>query len=240
MQQANQQIQMIPQQMQLQSIQLTGQQQAQFVNQHEQQQIQNQIMQSQQIALQQQTQNNLNTNQASGISQITIQQAKQPQQIFIGQQSTAQSQATNENRPTMTMVSIGGNNASSPLNAMQNLSSPIGSSQTPTLQPPPNPLAAMTSLSYSAAPSNILTNSTANITKDEKTSSKVEEAPKISIVGSSAASTLTSTTVTTSANGMITITASSTPTFATATPKDRSTGKFLFLKLIQFSNELEF
>lgn len=218
---------MIPQQMQLQQIQIQGQPQQQFVNQDQQQQIQNQIMQSQQMALQQQ--NTLNANQANGIQQITIQQ---PKQIIVGQQNVGQSQASLENRPIISMVSIGGSNAASSLNAMQNLSSPIGSPQL-TLQPQPNPLAAMTSLSYSAVPSGTMTNSVANISKEDKHTSKVDDAPKI-VSESVGVSTSTSSTVTTISNGSITISSATSSPAVTNASKDKSSGNlkldlFLFV-----------
>lgn len=213
---------MIPQQMQLQQIQiqsgLTGQQQQQFVNQ-DQQQLQNQIMQSQQLALQQQAHNALNASQTNGMQQITIQQ---PKQILVGQQSVGQSQSL-ENRPIM--VSIGGNNAASSLNAMQNLGSPIVTSQAMTLQPPPNPLAAMTSLSYSTVASGTLTNSTANMAKDA--AQKADDAQK-SIMESTAISTSTSSTITTIANASITISsATSSPTVSNAL-KEKPSGNLKF------------
>lgn len=223
---------MIPQQMQLQQIQiqsgLTGQQQQQFVNQ-DQQQLQNQIMQSQQLALQQQAHNALNASQTNGIQQITIQQ---PKQILVGQQSVGQNQ-TLENRPIM--VSIGGNNAASSLNAMQNLSSPIVTSQAMTLQPPPNPLAAMTSLSYSTVPSGTLTNSTANMATDDKSVQKADDAQK-STMESTAISTSTSSTTTTIANASITISsATSSPTVSNAL-KEKPSGN---LKIHHSLNEFQ-
>lgn len=208
---------MIPQQMQLQQIQLTGQGQTQYVNQSDQQQIQNQILQSQQMAMQQQAQGALNTSQANGIQSITIQQ---PKQILVSQQSVAQSQANMENRPIMTMVSIG-NNGTSPLNAMQNLTSPIGSPSNLTLQPPPNPLAAMTSLSYSTTPTGIVTNSTATIAKEDKIPSKIDESQK-SIAESNTVST--SATVTTVTNGAMTISSATLTPTVSAAPKDKTTG----------------
>lgn len=248
---------MIPQQMQLQQIQIQpsglpgqttvqGQQQTQYVtSQDTHQQIQNQIMQSQQIAMQQQVQNSLNTNQANAqIQQITIQQPKQ--QILIGQQNaTSQSQASMENRPIMTMVSIGGgssggnssNNTIASLNAMQNLGSPMSSPQHLTIQPPPNPLAAMTSLSYSASPSAILTNSTSNITKDDKNTTKSDDTQKPSNQNTSeptvhiSTSTSNGTMVTTVANGSMTISsATSTPVTSLAS-SNKPTGKLLLAML---------
>lgn len=213
---------MIPQQMQLQQIQiqsgLSGQGQPQFVSQSDQQQIQNQLMQSQQIVLQQQAQGGPNAAQSNGIQQITIQQ---PKQILVGQQSVAQSQATIENRPIMTMVPIGSGNNTSPLNAMQNLTSPLSTSQQITLQPQPNPLAAMTSLSYSASPS-VLTNTIANIqTKEDKATPKADETQKSTAPDTS---TVTTSVVTTITNGTMTISSSK----ASPTVK----GNYIFQKYI--------
>lgn len=265
-QQPNQQIQMIPQQMQLQQIQIQpsglsgqasvqGQQTTQYVtSQDTHQQIQNQIMQTQQLAMHHQAQNNLNTSQANGqIQQITIQQ---PKQILIGQQSVAnQNQTSMENRPIMTMVSIsgGGNSVSgansgvtntvSSLNAMQNLSSPVSAPQHLTIQPPPNPLAAMTSLSYSATPSAILTNTTSNIAKDDKNTTKSDDTHKLissqsttepTVHVSVSTSTSTGTTVTTVANGSMTISsATSAPSVTSHASRDKQPGKFYRSKMIQ-------
>lgn len=206
MQNQQQQQQMLQQQIQLQQIQIQspstgqpGQQQItqQFVTPQDTQQIQNQLMQQQQqqIALQQQVQNGITTvtTQPNGIQQITIQ--PKTQQILIGQQSVAQTQSNIDNRPIMTMVSIAGNSvtaanggaqiisqSASPLNAMQTLSgNQLSSPPHLTLQPPPNPLAAMTSLSYNAS-TGMLTSTTANSSiKDEKPStnaSKIDEQMK--------------------------------------------------------------
>lgn len=252
---------MIPQQQmqQLQQIQIQPNAQGQYVtSQDTHQQIQNQILQSQQMAMQQQAQNNLNTSQANAqIQQITIQQPKQ--QILIGQQSTAQSQASisMENRPIMTMVSIGGgsgvvstgsnannagNNTISSFSGMQNLGSPINLPQQHLpIQPPPNPLAAMTSLSYSAQPSGILTNSTANIMKDDKNTIKMMDDTQKSSSQSTAeptvlisTSTTHGTTVTTVANGSITISsATSTPVTSLASNNKPSGKYFLSFYKIQ-------
>lgn len=259
MQQPLPQIQMIPQQIQqLQQIQIQpsglsaqGQQQTQYVtSQDTQQQIQNQLQQ--QLAMQQHAQNNLNTSQANAaqIQQITIQPPKQP--LLIGQQSVAQSQASMENRPIMTMVSIGGggsgivsaganaNNVSNTitsLNAMQHLGSHMSAQQHLPIQPPPNPLAAMTSLSYSATPSAILTNSTPNMAKDDKNTIKSDNTQTTNSLSTSEPNVLISTsstngtTVTTVANGSITISsATSTPvtSLAANTSINKPIGKFHF------------
>lgn len=257
---------MMPQQMQLQQIQiqpsgltgqaqLQGQQQTQYVtSQDTHQQIQNQLIQSQQLAMQQQAQNNLNAQQANAqIQQITIQQQPK-QQILIGQQSAAQSQASMENRPIMTMVSIGGggntsasgnhaNNTISTLNAMQNLGSPMNSPQHLTIQPPPNPLAAMTSLSYSATPSTILTNSSSNIGKDDKNTTKLDDTQKSHTNESNvlvSTSTTNGTTVTTVANGSITISsATSTPVTSLAS-NNKLNGKLTFKKTYSMVIEHKF
>lgn len=247
---------MIPQQIQqLQQIQIQpgtlsgqtsvqGQPQTQYVtSQDAHQQIQNQILQSQQLAqMQQQAQNNLNTSQANAqIQQITIQQPKQ--QIVLGPQSVAQSQASMENRPIMTMVSIGGgsgvvsagtnantaNNTISTFTGMHNLGTPINSQQHLPIQPPQNPLAAMTSLSYSATPSGILTNSTSNITKDDKhdtqKSSSQNTAEPAVLISSSAN---TGTTFTTAANGSITISSATSIPVTSLALNSKPTGMCLF------------
>lgn len=155
--------QMMPQQMQIQQIQVqsnNGQQQ--YVSQQEQ--IQNQlIQQSQQIAMQQQNGMTVTT-QANGMQQISIQQ--QPKQMVVGQQAVTSQQTTSidNSRPVVTMVSIG---SSAPtLSGMHNMSSPIQTSSPMTLQPPPNPLAAMTNLSF--APNGMISTNTISITKDDK------------------------------------------------------------------------
>lgn len=185
---------MVPQQMQLQQIQVQSSSglptQTQYVNEPEHQ-IQNQLIQSQQIA-----QNGLTTSQAKA----------------------------SENRPIMTMVSLGSgnNNTSSPMNAMQNMNSPLSSHL--TIQPPPNPLAAMTTLSYN--PSNgMVTN---NIAKDDKqNSSKADEQQKtneqsageiINLNGTSTSSTVT--------NGSVTIISSSTVSAPTLNLVDKLTGNY--------------
>lgn len=149
---------MIPQQIQMQQIQiqqsnhgLQGAQNTQYVSQQDQQQqLHNQILQSQQMALQQQqAQNGVVTSQANNVKQI-----------LVGQQNMASGQGT--------LVSIGAN---SPLNTIQTLNSPITSTPHLTLQPPPNPLAAMTTLSYNG-PSFQST----QINKDDKhTAGKTDE-----------------------------------------------------------------
>lgn len=249
----------MPQQMQLQQIQiqpsgLTGQaqlqaqQQTAYVSQDTHQQIQNQLIQSHQIAaMQQQAQNNLNASHGNAPNQqLTIQQPKQ-QHILIGQHSAAQSQASMENRPIMTMVSIGGGNSSagsntgnntiSTLNAIQSLGSPMNSPQHLTIQPPPNPLAAMTSLSYSATPTTILTNSSSNMAKDDKNATKHDDTQKLSGQNTSdpavliSTSTTNGTTVTTVANGSITISsATSTPvtSLTSLATINKPTGKLTF------------
>lgn len=181
--------------MQLQQIQVQSTSglptQTQYVNEPEHQ-IQNQLIQSQQIA-----QNGLTTSQAK---------------------------ASVENRPIMTMVSLGSsnNNTSSPMNAMQNMNSPLSSHL--TIQPPPNPLAAMTTLSYN--PSNgMVTN---NIPKDDKqNSSKADEQQKtneqsvseiINLNGTSTSSTVT--------NGSVTIISSSTVSAPTLNQVDKLTGNY--------------
>lgn len=249
---------MMPQQMQLQQIQiqpsgltgqaqLQGQQQTQYVTSHDtHQQIQNQIMQSQQLAMQHQAQNNLNANQGNAqIQQITIQQPKQ--QILIGQQSAAQNQTSMESRPIMTMVSIGGgnsgtgnsgNNTMTTLNAMQSLGSPMNSPQHLTIQPPPNPLAAMTSLSYSATPSTILTNSSANIGKDDKNTTKSDDTHKVTGHNANdsnvhvSTSTTNGTTVTTVANGSITISSATSTPVTSYVSLNKPTGKLTLCKHI--------
>lgn len=134
---------------------------------------------------QQQQQNGIT--QTNGIQQISI----QPKPILIGtQQTSSQAQTQSlESRPMMTMVSIGGNNVSS-TNSSPMLQGQTGSSPTATLnamsnslsapphltlQPQPNPLAAMTTLSYTASPSMTLN-------KDDKQNSqqaKAEEQQKL-------------------------------------------------------------
>lgn len=74
-----------------------------------------------------------------------------------------------------------------------------------TIPPPPNPLAAMTSLSYSASPSTHLTNSSANIGKDDKNTTKSDDTHKAANDLNVLVSTTTSHTVTTGSNGSITI-----------------------------------
>lgn len=149
------------QQLQLQQIQIQSPQpnQQQYLNQQEQQQqIQNQLIQQQQSG-----QLTNATITQPNISQINIQ--PKPQMIIGPQQTSfATSQAQSmDNRPTiMSMVSISGGSLSS---AGTPLIQPIAGLASPphvTLQPPQNPLAAMTTLSYNASPSN------PNLSKDDK------------------------------------------------------------------------
>lgn len=114
----------------------------------------------------------------------------QNQMIQSQQLTTSQAKASAENRPIMTMVSLGGsnNNTSSPLNAIQTLNSPLSSH---LLQPPPNPLAAMTTLSYN--PSNAKDDKGAPISNGTSTSSTVTSTPNgsVTIISSSTVSTPT-------------------------------------------------
>lgn len=141
--------QMMQQQMQLQQIQIQqpngnsiqGQTNGQFVNQSDHQQIQNQLIQHQQIVLQQQ-------NGTNGLQQISI-QPKVQQATSVNQSQSI------ENRPLMSMVSIA-NGSVTTANGTPVLSS-MSLPPHLTLQPPQNPLAAMTTLTYTASPSTILT-----------------------------------------------------------------------------------
>lgn len=151
---------MMAQQLQLQQIhiQAPGTPQ-QYINQQEhQQQIQNQLIQHQQTG--QLTNATINSS-PQNIHQINIQ--PKPQILINTQQAalaTSQSQPI-DNRPTiMSMVSIAGTVSStngSPLIQSQALQAIQGMASPPhvTLQPPQNPLAAMTTLSYTATPTNL-------------------------------------------------------------------------------------
>lgn len=153
-------------QFQIQQSQQTPQQ---YLNQQEQQQqIQNHLIQ----------QSGQQITNAIGMQQNIHQINIQPKpQIVIGPQqttlSTSQAQSM-ENRPTiMSMVSIAGNTVSSTngspmthaLASIQGLAGPMASPShvtLPVLQPPQNPLAAMTTLSYNASPT------PPTLTKDDK------------------------------------------------------------------------
>lgn len=153
-------------QFQIQQSQQTPQQ---YLNQQEQQQqIQNHLIQ----------QSGQQLTNAIGMQQNIHQINIQPKpQIVIGPQqttlSTSQAQSM-ENRPTiMSMVSIAGNTVSSTngspmthaLASIQGLAGPMASPShvtLPVLQPPQNPLAAMTTLSYNASPT------PPTLTKDDK------------------------------------------------------------------------
>lgn len=245
--------------MQLQQIQiqsptassLQGQATAQFISQQDHQQIQNQLIQ-QQIVLQQ-------PNGTSGLQQISIQpKTQQPTSMH-------QTQAL-ENRPLMSVVSISSPNVSSS-NGSPILSS-IASPTHITLQPQPNPLVAMSTLSYTASPSAFLKDekqqnaikaaaaaaAAASADEQQKLNDQMQQtaaaASLVSLsIGSSAAPT--SAAVSSATNGATTTssatmsvatssTVSITPTVSMSTPKDKVPGKRQRVGALQSGTVLPF
>lgn len=198
---------MIAQQLQLQQIQIqppgTPQQ---YINQQEhQQQIQNQLIQHQQTG--QLTNASGMNSSPQNIHQISIQPKPQ---ILIGTQPTslATSQAQSlDNRPTiMSMVSIAGTVSSTngtPLIQSQALQAIQSMSSQPhvTLQPPQNPLAAMTTLSYSASPT-ILNKDDKQKNDQQKINEQLHQNALQSLVSlSTGTSTVTTESTTSLSNG---------------------------------------
>lgn len=201
---------MMQQQLQLQQIQIQSpqQNQPQYLNQQEQQQqIQNQLIQQQQ-------QSGQLTNASipqPNISQINIQ--PKPQMLIGTQSNLATSQAQSmDNRPTiMSMVSISSGNITTtngtPLIQAHALGIPGLTQQSHvTLQPPQNPLAAMTTLSYNASPTTVnnLNKDDKQKTEQQKINEQLQQTAIQTLVSLSTATTVVSTAPTltsTTANG---------------------------------------